>query len=90
MSWAGAANIQDGVTIDLGQMKSVNVSSNRKVTQVGPGARWHDVYSKLDSMGLSVVGGRVSDVGVAGLTIGGMLSVPQGHPERLKMTQPRR
>lgn len=73
MSWAGAANIQDGVTIDLSQMNSVDVSDNQRLTRVGPGARWHDVYSKLDSLGLSVVGGRVSDVGVAGLTLGGDL-----------------
>ena len=71
MSWAGAANIQDGVTIDLSQMNTVIVNDDEKVTRVGPGARWADVYSKLAPMNLSVVGGRVSDVGVAGLTLGG-------------------
>ena len=72
MSWAGAANIQDGVAIDLSLMNSVEVSEDRHTTSVGPGARWHDVYNKLDALGLSVVGGRVSDVGVAGVTLGGM------------------
>ena len=76
MSWAGAANIQDGVTIDLGQMKSVVVNDERTITQVGPGARWSDVYSKLSPMDLSVVGGRVSDVGVAGVTLGGTVYQP--------------
>ncbi|KAL8786237.1 MAG: hypothetical protein Q9195_008293 [Heterodermia aff. obscurata] len=71
MSWAGAANIQDGVTIDLGQMNAVVVNNERTITRVGPGARWSDVYSKLSPMNLAVVGGRVSDVGVAGLTLGG-------------------
>ena len=71
MSWAGAANIQDGVTIDLSQMKSVAVNDERTITRVEPGARWSDVYSKLSPMNLSVVGGRVSDVGVGGLTLGG-------------------
>ena len=75
MSWAGAANIQHGVTIDLGLMNAVNVNDDRKITRVGPGARWADVYSKLDAMGLSVVGGRVSDVGVAGLTLGGIVTL---------------
>ena len=75
MSWAGAANIQDGVTMDLSEMNSVEISDDQKVTGVGPGARWHDVYSKLDALGLSVVGGRVSDVGVAGLTLGGNYSI---------------
>ncbi|KAL8773027.1 MAG: hypothetical protein Q9209_002047 [Squamulea sp. 1 TL-2023] len=41
------------------------------MTSVGPGARWEDVYSKLDPLNLSVVGGRVLTVGVAGLTLGG-------------------
>ena len=71
MSWAGSANIQDGVTIDLSQMKSVAVNDETTITRVEPGARWSDVYSKLSPMNLSVVGGRVSDVGVAGLTLGG-------------------
>ena len=75
MSWAGAANIQDGVTMDLSEMNMVEISGDQKVTGVGPGARWHDVYSKLDELGLSVVGGRVSDVGVAGLTLGGNHSI---------------
>ena len=76
MSWAGAANIQDGVTIDLSQMKSVAVNDERTITRVEPGARWSDVYSKLSPMNLSIVGGRVSDVGVAGLTLGGIVYQP--------------
>ena len=71
MSWAGAANIQDGVTIDLGLMKDVTVSRDSKTTSVGSGARWQDVYLKLDAMNLSVAGGRVYDVGVGGLLLGG-------------------
>lgn len=33
----GASNIQGGVTVDLGQLNSVQVSSDHKITQVGPG-----------------------------------------------------
>ncbi|MCJ1250543.1 hypothetical protein MMC30_007771 [Trapelia coarctata] len=72
--WAGAANIDDGVTIDLGALNDVAVNKARNVAFVGAGARWLNVYSRLDSLGLSVVGGRDSDVGVAGLTLGGGLS----------------
>ena len=74
MWWAGAANIQDGVTIDLSEITQVEVSHDTTVTSVGGGARWEDVYYKLDTMGLAVVGGRVHDVGVAGLTLGGQIS----------------
>ena len=71
MSWAGAANIQDGVTIDLGLMNDVTVSRDKAIASVGSGARWQDVYLKLDAMNLSVAGGRVYDVGVGGLLLGG-------------------
>ena len=69
--FAGAANIDQGVTIDLSRMKTVSVNSDHSLTSVGPGARWLDVYLKLDAMNLAVPGGRVADVGVAGLTTGG-------------------
>ena len=71
MWFAGAANIQDGVTIDLSSMAQVAVSADRKTTSAGPGARWEDVSFKLDPMHLAVVGGRVHDVGIAGITLGG-------------------
>ena len=72
MSWAGAANIQDGITIDLSAINQVDVSANSKATSVGGGARWEDVYLKLDRMGLAVAGGRVAEVGVGGLLTGGL------------------
>ena len=71
MSWAGAANIEDGITIDLSAMNGVEVRRGRSITSVAGGARWIDVYLKLDSMNLAVVGGRVFDVGVGGLLTGG-------------------
>ncbi len=72
MSWAGAANIQNGVTIDLSAMNTVTVSEDQQITSVGAGARWQDLYPKLDALNLAVSGGRVNDVGVAGLTLGGI------------------
>lgn len=38
---------------------------------VGAGMIWDDVYDALDVIGVSVVGGRASGVGVAGFTLGG-------------------
>ncbi|KAL9026930.1 MAG: hypothetical protein Q9196_004482 [Gyalolechia fulgens] len=72
--WKGSANIDNGVTVDLSSMKSVNVNRSNTTVSVGPGARWSDVYEKLDAIGLGVGGGRISDVGVAGLITGGGLS----------------
>lgn len=72
--WAGAATIENGITISLAALNQVVVSSDNKVTSIGPGARWFDVYSKLDPLGLTVVGGRAATVGVGGLVTGGGIS----------------
>jgi FAD/FMN-containing dehydrogenase len=71
---AGAANIDGGVTIDLSRLNAIKVSEDRKTVSVGPGAKWGQVYDKLDGLGLSVAGGRASTVGVGGLTTGGGIS----------------
>ncbi|MCJ1335812.1 hypothetical protein MMC09_001086 [Bachmanniomyces sp. S44760] len=64
----------DGIVIDLSRMKTIQINDEQTVTSIGPGAKWVDVYLKLDAMGLAVPGGRVADVGVAGLTTGGGIS----------------
>jgi hypothetical protein len=69
--WAGAANIDGGITIDLSAINQVNVSVDQTITSIGPGARWIDIYLTLDALGLAVLGGRVSEVGVGGLVTGG-------------------
>jgi FAD binding domain len=74
-AFAGSSNIQGGVAIDMVNLNQLDVSKDQKTTSIGPGNRWVNVYSKLQTMGLSVVGGRVSDIGVGGLTLGGMLFV---------------
>lgn len=73
-AFSGASNIDNGIVIDLVKLNQVTVSDDKKETSVGPGNVWYDVYSKLDPMGLSVIGGRVSAIGVGGLTLGGGVS----------------
>lgn len=58
----------------MSAINQVTVSSDQSYTSVGPGNRWVDVYLKLDALGLAVLGGRVSSVGVGGLVTGGKLS----------------
>ena len=60
MSWAGSANIQDGVTIDLSALNQVNVEPGKLTVGIGPGARWSNVYTTLEPMNFTVAGGRVS------------------------------
>jgi len=70
-AFTGASNIQGGITIDLRNLNTIEVSLDNKTTYVGSGNRWSDVYMKLDPLGLAVIGGRNGDIGVGGLTLGG-------------------
>ncbi|APA09132.1 hypothetical protein SS1G_03029 [Sclerotinia sclerotiorum 1980 UF-70] len=71
---AGDANINQGVSIDLSAINAISVNTNESVVSVGPAAKWGEVYSRLDALQLTVPGGRVSTVGVGGLTLGGGIS----------------
>ena len=71
--FAGAANTNGGVTIDLRAMDAVNVNPNHTITAVGAGSIWKNVYEKVQPMNLTVLGGRVAGLGVGGLTTGGKL-----------------
>jgi len=69
----GSSNADSGVTIDLVRLDQVEISKDRKGVKIGAGLRWGEAYLALEKEGLMVVGGRVSDVGVGGLTLGGEL-----------------
>lgn len=68
---AGAANVEAGVTIDLRGLNQISVNADQSVVSVGGGARWSEVYSSLEPLGLAVAGSRDEAVGVGGLTLGG-------------------
>lgn len=70
MPSAGFANIDDGVLIDLSHLNTLQYNKDSNVVEVGAGNRWGDLYRYLDQYEVTVVGGRVLDVGVAGLTLG--------------------
>ena len=80
--WAGAANINNGVTLDLQALTGVRVDPNTGIASVASGERWSSVYKQLGAQGLAVVGGRVSKVGVGGLITGGL-----SHPRLIYRTQ---
>jgi FAD/FMN-containing dehydrogenase len=69
-AYIGASNIAGGITIDLRGLNELALSDDRTLTRVGPGNHWIDVYDYLGPKNLSVVGGRVSGIGVGGLTLG--------------------
>ncbi|KAL1614226.1 hypothetical protein SLS56_012166 [Neofusicoccum ribis] len=73
-TWAGAANIEQGVTVDLGAMNSTIYHAENSTAAIEVGARWWTVYETLDEIGISSPGGRSPMPGAGGLTIGGGIS----------------
>ncbi|KAK5632853.1 hypothetical protein RRF57_008568 [Xylaria bambusicola] len=68
------ANINDGVLFDMSGFNSAQYDARLGVAVVGTGMRWGDVYRYLDQYNVTVVGGRILEVGVGGLTLGSGLS----------------
>lgn len=68
------ANIDTGVLIALDRLDQTAYDVGQGVAPIGPGARWGAVYAELDRYNVTVVGGRVLDVGVGGLMLGSGLS----------------
>ncbi|KAM3421756.1 Bifunctional solanapyrone synthase [Cercospora zeina] len=71
---AGFASITNGVTIDMSLFDGISVASDKLSATIGVGARWKNVYSRLEDMDLAMVGGRNAHVGVGGLVLGGGIS----------------
>lgn len=66
----GCANIQDGITLDLGLL--TGIESHDGIVKVGAGERWGSVYEKLGEDGLAVAGGRSAANGIGGLALEGL------------------
>ncbi|PSN64885.1 FAD-binding domain-containing protein [Corynespora cassiicola Philippines] len=73
-AFGGASSIEGGITIALEKMNEVTLSTDKKQVALGPGNLWGEVYTKLESEDLAVIGGRVASIGVGGLTLGGGIS----------------
>ncbi|UWQ21138.1 FAD-binding oxidoreductase [Jannaschia sp. W003] len=68
---AGLACEEGSLLLDLSQMRSVHVDSERRVVQCDPGALLGDLDRETQLYGLAVPTGINSTTGVAGLTLGG-------------------
>ena len=60
-----------GVEIALSRFNSTKRNADGRTVQIGAGLIWGQVYESLAPAGVTVIGGRVPSVGVAGLTLGG-------------------
>ncbi|KAK3302658.1 uncharacterized protein B0T15DRAFT_562614 [Chaetomium strumarium] len=71
----GFASIsQPGLLLDLARLDSISVSADASEVSVGPGQRWGSVAAAVDPFNVTVVGGRLPDIGVGGLVLGGGFS----------------
>jgi FAD/FMN-containing dehydrogenase len=68
---AGHAVSDDGLMIDLSQMRGVEVNPSAKSASVQGGALWADVDAATQAHGLATPGGLISETGVTGLTLSG-------------------
>ncbi|MFD2044830.1 FAD-binding oxidoreductase [Ornithinibacillus salinisoli] len=68
---AGTAVCDNGVMIDLSNMKEVHVEEYRRVAIVEGGATLADIDCETQKYGLATPTGTVSKTGVAGLALGG-------------------
>lgn len=89
-AFAGSSNIEGGITVSLEKLNGITVSADKSTVAIQPGNAWASVYTKLDGLGLTVTGGRVSRVGTGGLTLGGECitgHTPLAHPPRAQLTR---
>ena len=68
---AGLATCDDGIVIDLSQMKGVRFEPSSSTIRADPGCTQGDVNHLGQSFGVAAPAGVVSTTGIAGLTLGG-------------------
>ncbi|KAH0585598.1 hypothetical protein H2248_008828 [Termitomyces sp. 'cryptogamus'] len=61
----------NGIQISMKPFSEVTYDAESQTVVIGAGLIWDDVYAALAPYGVSVVGGRVTGVGVAGFILGG-------------------
>ncbi len=67
----GLGTVDDGLVIDLSQMRGVRVDPANSTVRVEGGCVWADVDHATHPFGLAVPCGFISSTGVGGLTLGG-------------------
>jgi FAD/FMN-containing dehydrogenase len=70
----GGSNVEGGITISFEKLSKITLAADKKAASFQPGHTWFDIYTALEKDNTAVIGGRVSDVGVGGLTLGGGIS----------------
>jgi FAD/FMN-containing dehydrogenase len=66
----GSAVVDDGLCIDLRDLKKIEIDPATRTVRAGGGLTWGELDAATQEHGLAVTGGRVSTTGVAGLALG--------------------
>ncbi|KAH7355885.1 hypothetical protein BKA66DRAFT_377034, partial [Pyrenochaeta sp. MPI-SDFR-AT-0127] len=70
--------VDDGISIDLSNFKTVDMDTNSETVTVGGGALFSDVIPPVLNAGYEIVTGACSCVGMTGATVGGGVARLQG------------
>jgi FAD/FMN-containing dehydrogenase len=70
-SVTGHGVCDDGIVIDLGGLKTIEVDAAAGTARVGGGVLWGELDAATQEHGLHTPGGRVTTTGVGGFTTGG-------------------
>ncbi|MCQ0110382.1 FAD-binding oxidoreductase [Zhouia amylolytica] len=70
---AGLALVENGLVIDLSEMKDINVDPATKTAVIEPGNVLRDVDKATHEYGLALPSGIIGTTGIAGITLGGGL-----------------
>jgi FAD/FMN-containing dehydrogenase len=68
---AGHAVCDDGLVIDMSQMRGIAVDAAARTARAEAGVLWGEMDAATQAHGLATVGGIVTHTGIAGLTLGG-------------------
>ncbi|KAL5521679.1 hypothetical protein ACEPAF_2427 [Sanghuangporus sanghuang] len=60
-----------GVQVSMARFNDVNYNAKQGTVTIGFGLTWDQVYERLEPLGIMVVGGRITGVGVGGFSLGG-------------------
>lgn len=66
----GGALVEDGLTLDLRLMRTLNVDAEQRTLWADAGLTWGDVYRGVVPLGLATTGGAVASVGIGGYSQG--------------------
>ncbi|KAL5514287.1 hypothetical protein ACEPAG_2375 [Sanghuangporus baumii] len=60
-----------GVQVSMARFNNVSYNAKQGTVTIGFGLTWDQVYERLEPLGIMVVGGRITGVGVGGFSLGG-------------------